>query len=358
MYDHEKEHLAFQPVRLKRMFVRNRIVRSATNTAMGNLDGSFSQMEYQMFDELSKNEVGLLITGHTYVSLQGQAKPNQTSMCEPKHLSKMQKITKRVHGNGAKIVAQLSHAGAGALVPREPAAPSQIFLGNGRVAHAMTLQEIDDTVRDFGMAAYLAQQAGFDAVQVHVAHGFLLCEYVSYGYNRRQDEYGGTARNRIRIVRRIVEEIKQTCGEDYPVLIKINSNSYEQNQDYWKDLHCFMEILEELEVEAVELSGYDFSTFSKEEHCYYLREATKLRKKYDVPMILVGGIRNLDDMEKVLESGIDMVSMSRPFIAEPDLLTRLKEGQPESRCVSCNQCHGLYLREGRRCILHPYSEKN
>lgn len=358
MLDYEKKNLAFQPIQLKRMSVRNRIVRSATNTAMGNLDGSFSQMECEMFEELSRHEVGLIITGHTYVCLQGQAKPNQTAMCKPEHLPQMRIITEKVHNNGAKIVAQLSHAGGGALVPEEPVAPSHMLTGSGRIAHAMTIQEITDVIQDFGKAAYIAKQAGFDAVQVHAAHGFLLCEYVSYGYNNRQDEYGGTAENRIRIVRHIIEEIKQRCGEEYPVFVKINSNSYYQNMNYWNDMHYFMRVFEELGVEAVELSGYDFSAFSKEQHCYYIKEAAELRGKYDVPVILVGGIRNLDDMEIVLKSGIDMVSMSRPFIAEPDLITRLKEGQIESKCISCNNCHGLYLTEGRRCILHPYSVKD
>lgn len=347
----------FEPIRLRNMTIRNRIVRSATNTAMGNLDGSFSRMEYEIFDELSRNEVGLIITGHTYVCPQGQAKPNQTSLCNPEFLSRMRKVTERVHKNGGKIVAQLSHAGAGALVPADPAAPSRMLTGSGKIAHAMTVAEIDETVKAFARAAKLAKDSGFDGVQVHVAHGFLLCEYVSYGYNRRTDEYGGSAENRIRIVRHIIEEIKRTCGQDYPVLVKINTNSYYQNRDYQEDMRYFMKVFEELQVDAVELSGYNFSSFSAREHCYYLKEAAKLRKQFDVPVILVGGIRNLEDMKAVLEAGVDMAAMARPFIAEPDIINRLLSGQEGSRCISCNNCHGLYLTEGRRCVLHPYPEK-
>lgn len=345
-------------MQLPHLSLRNRIVRSATNTAMGNLDGSFSQLEFDMFDELSRNHVGLIITGHTYVCLQGQAKPNQTAMCKPEHLDVMRRVTDNVHRNGAKIVAQLSHAGAGALVPEEPAAPSVMLTGSGRIAHEMTIQEIDETVIAFGAAAHLAQDAGFDGVQVHAAHGFLLCEYVSYGYNNRHDEYGGKAENRIRIVRRIIEEIHCTCGKDYPIFVKINCNSYLHDQTYWDDMQYFMHVFQELQVEAVELSGYDFSAFSENDHCYYLQHAASLREQYRIPIILVGGIRSFNDMETVLSAGIDMVSMARPFISEPDFIPKLLTGQKKSNCISCNNCHGMYLSEGRRCVLHPYPEKH
>ena len=342
----------FEPMKLKHMTIKNRIVRSATNSAMSNTDGSFSSLDADMFEELAVNQVGMMITGHTYVSPQGQAKPNQPSMCKEKWIPAMKDMTDRVHSHGAKIVAQISHAGAGALVTDQPAAPSRMFAGGGRIAHAMTHEEIKDTVRAFGQSAMIAKQSGFDGVQVHVAHGFLLCEFVSYGYNQRTDEYGGSADNRIRIVREIIEEIKKTCGEEYPVFVKINSNSYYEEEAYWQDMFRFVDILEAAGAEALELSGYDFSSFPASVHCFYLDRAAALKKYSNLPLILVGGIRNLEDMEKVLEAGVDMVSMARPFICEPDLIPRLMGGQENSSCINCNNCHGLFLREGRRCIMH------
>ncbi|SCP98420.1 oxidoreductase [Anaerobium acetethylicum] len=341
----------FTPITLKNITFKNRIVRSATNTAMGNIDGSISDKEMIMYEKLARNQIGLIITGHCYVNPIGQTKPQQTSMYHDKHIKRLTELTELVHNNGSKIFAQISHGGANVHVPDFPVAPSKMVTPGGKIAEELSLSDIDAVVNDFVDAALRAKKSGFDGIQIHMAHGFLLCQFVSYGTNNRTDNYGGSAENRLRIVVRIINGIKKSCGIDYPVIVKVNSNSYLNNKSYVEDMDYFMSKFLELGVDAVEVSGFDFASRSKEEHNYFLEAVKKLKSKTMIPIILVGGIRNLADMEYVIDEGMDMVSMGRPFIAEPDLITRLIHGQKTSKCISCSHCFGLFLREKRRCIL-------
>ena len=344
---------AMQPVTLKNISFKNRIVRSATNTAMGNEDGSISDNEMLMYEKLSKNNIGLIITGHCYVNPQGQTKLQQTSMYHLKNMNRLLELTEIVHKNGSKIFAQLSHGGANVIVPKNPVAPSEIPTPLRRIAKALELSEIDRIVEDFAKAAVLAKKSGFDGVQIHAAHGFLLCQFLSFGTNFREDGYGGSAENRVRIVTRIIKRIKNICGSRYPVFVKLNSNCAVHDRDYKENLLVYFESIQKAGADAIELSGYDFAMRRADEHCYFLKEAEMLKKRFSIPVILVGGIRDFTDMERALSAGINMVSMARPFIAEPDLITRLLEGEKRSKCTSCSQCFGLYLKSGRRCILNP-----
>jgi len=248
-------------------------------------------------------------------------------------------------------VPQINHAGAKSNAAECPVSPSTIKLAGGKITKALSIDEITQIKEDFISAAYRVKQAEFDGVQVHAAHGYLLSEFISPITNKRNDQYGGTISNRFRIVREIIEGIAIKCGKNFPVFIKINSNS-ENDEAYENELLYMLGEFKKLGVTAVELSGYDWRLRSIKEHHYYIERTSKMRETVGIPIILVGGIRNLSDMEVVLDSGIDMVSLSRPLISEPDLITKLKNGQDSAKCISCNKCFGLPQKDGRRCILH------
>lgn len=343
------KHAALAPIHLAHLTIKNRIVRSATNDYTENPDGCISAEQLSIWEEQAANEVGLFITGHLYINVQGQASPTQNAIDADQYIPALKQGADIVHRYGGKIVAQINHAGAKAISD-DPAGPVPLEMIPGRQARAMTVDEIHQAVADFAQAALRVKQAGCDGVQVHIAHLYLLSQFTTPSINTRTDAYGGSSENRFRIVEETIQAIRQVCGADYPIFIKINSNDPEKDDEYESELLYMLKRFEALGMEAVELSGYDFG--QRKEHNFYLERAARLKKQVQVPLILVGGIRDLSDMDAVLSSGIDMVSLCRPFICESDIITRLLNGQPKSRCINCGGCQGLPRPYGPRCVFH------
>jgi len=204
-------------------------------------------------------------------------------------------------------------------------------------------------IEDFIDAAYRAKLSGMDGVEIHCAHDYLLCEFLTPSFNKRTDKYGETYEGRFLIVKKIIQGIKNKCGADYPVFVKVNSNAAEENEQYTSDLKKMIPEFKRLGVEAVEFSGSNFIHMKYSDHNYFVESAMNIKGNTDIPVIVVGGIRNFEDMEAALEAGVDMISISRPLISEPDLITRLKNGQEKARCTSCNKC---FMGGKKRCVLN------
>lgn len=341
---------AFEPITLSHLTLKNHFVRSATHDYMQQDDGLISEAQLDLYEELALNQVGMIITGHLYVSSEGRASADQNSIASDEVLPQLTQLVKRVTSHGSALIAQLAHAGAKARVKR-PVGPSPLTLRDDVTCHELTIGEIHQLKEAFIQAAIRAQKAGFTGVQVHMAHGYLLSEFITPEYNWRTDEYGGNVENRFRLAREILLGIKEACGEDYPVFVKINSNVLTEDAAYEQDLVYILNQCHLLKVEAVELSGCDFFQKKRHDHLYYLERAKRLKQQVDILLILVGGIRTLEDVEQVLAADIELVSMSRPFICEPDLIQRFKEKQ-EAKCVTCNSCYGLYYQKGKKCVFH------
>lgn len=341
----------FEQASLGNFIAKNKIARSATYSYLKNEGGYISDEEIKIYEELAKNEIGLIITGLFNISPSGTFENIGPSIHDDKYIEKLQELVKIVHSYGSKIIVQINHAGPKSNALENPLSPSPIELADGRITKPLNIDEIKQIKKDFASAAYRVKLAGFDGVQIHAAHGYLLSSFVSPGSNLRNDQYGGNIVNRFRIISEIIEEIIVKCGKDFPLFVKINNN--DENDRFFEDELLYMlKEFKNLGVTAVELSGYDWRLRSNKEHNYYIKRAVKMKKAVDIPIILVGGIRNLSDMEEVLESGIDMVSLARPLISEPDLITKLKNNQLNASCISCNKCLGLPRKDGRRCILH------
>jgi len=336
------------PLELNNLTVKNRIVRSATHSMLGNLDGTISSAELKMFDDLASNEIGLIIAGQFFVSKDGIVAPGSNELVDDNHVTHAKKIMEVVKPYGTKVIAQLNHAGAKAYT-EDPYGPSAYNLEDGRIAREMTLEEIESVKNAFVRAAQHAKDAGIEGVQLHGAHGYILCHFLKPSINKRTDLYGGSSENRFRIVREIVSGIKEACGNTYPVFIKLDSNDLEDPTTYTEDVKFMVKALKDLGIEAIEFSGSEFGMKKYSEHNYFLERAMELKGDVDVKTLVVGGVRNFEDMEKVLETGADLVSLSRPFISEPDLITRLMNGQEKARCVSCGKC---FEAGEKRCILN------
>lgn len=327
-----------ESIKIGNVEIKNRIARSATNDHLGNKDGTVSEAQLDMYDELARNNVGMIITGHMCVSERNRADAAQNLICDDKFIEGNVKVSETIHKHGGAVYGQISHSG------------SKGYLEAVDV-NELTLEQIDEIVGQFVSGAKRLEEAGFDGVQVHMAHGYFLSSVLDNTSNLRTDEYGGSDENRMRMPARIIKGIKDTCGENFSVIVKMNTNNA-QGGEYARTLINYAKALEELGVDALELSGFGFNSQPRENSEYYLDAALTVKQNVNIPVILVGGIYSGSGIESVLEKGMDMVSMSRPFIAEPDFITKLINGEKdECKCLRCNGCYKVFAKAYKRCVL-------
>jgi 2,4-dienoyl-CoA reductase-like NADH-dependent reductase (Old Yellow Enzyme family) len=367
----------FEPEKIGRLLIRNRLVRSATYEAMATKDGNVTDKLVDLYETLAKGGVGLIITGYTYVQESGKGTPYMTGIDSDHLIPGLRRITETIHTHGedCKVAVQLVHCGRQTSLVENPLAPSAVFEPIvDRMPREMTVQEIEETVEAFAKAARRAKEAGFDAVQLHAAHGYLLSEFLSPYTNRRTDEYGGNTESQMKIIREIHSGIIKKIGKDLPVLIKMNVSDFLEGG---LDLHESKQIAERLSqmgIAAIETSGSMFETrihnkdltasrtkiTSEDKEAYFLPYAREIKKVIDVPLILVGGIRSLDVIERILKEGsADFVALSRPLIREPDLPNKWlrRIGGSTAQCISCNACYKSLVNGGVRCIQKEKTDK-
>jgi 2,4-dienoyl-CoA reductase-like NADH-dependent reductase (Old Yellow Enzyme family) len=276
-------------------------------------------------------------------------------------------MAQSVHESGGRIVLQLAHAGYFAnakLSGQVPMAVSQVEGISQSPRKEMTIQDIQELTEAFGIAAQRAKEAGFDGVQIHAAHGYLMNQFLSPHFNKRSDEYGGSAENRARALREVIKKVRAAVGAHYPLLIKINSQDYLEGGLSLEDSLKIAPLLQDEGLDALELSGGTFLSghlspsragIVKEEKEAYFHEAAKaFKEKLLIPLILVGGVRSLPVAERIVNQGLaDYLAMSRPLIREPELIKRWREGDPRRAfCLSDNQCFGPAMAgEGIYCVV-------
>jgi 2,4-dienoyl-CoA reductase-like NADH-dependent reductase (Old Yellow Enzyme family) len=359
----------FDEITINGMRLRNRSVRSATWTGLGTRDGRCTEKLTKLLETLARGEVGLIITGFAYVMPNGQALPRQLSICDDAAIPGLQTLTQRVHAAHGKIAMQIVHAGVQTTVTETEGmptwGPSAVHdRSYEQTPKAMTQKEIKETVGAFARAAGRVKQAGFDAVQLHGAHGFLISQFLSPFRNKRKDRYGGPIENRARFLFEIYRAVRKTVGKHFPVLIKLNAADFVRGGLHQQEALFVAKRLDEMGIDAIEISGGVPAAGSRgparpkirkmEDEAYFLPMAKKIKKQVSVPIILVGGIRSLTMANRVLETGaVDLVSMARPLIREPNLFKRWKDGaQKKASCISCNQCFGAADGpEGVHCVI-------
>ena len=359
----------FESTSINGMNMKNRFVRSATYEAMAESDGRVTDQLLDCMAELAQNEVGLIITGHAHVSKEGQAGPRQMGIYSDAMIDSLKQVTSTVHKNGGRVAVQLAHAGKNGIGTGDdaPLAPCDVFDRGVKKASAMTVDDIERTVKAFGDAAKRAVEADFDAVQIHAAHGYLLSQFLSAYYNKRDDLYGGTLENRARFLVQVYEEIRQRVGKSFPVQIKINSEDFLQGGITVNEVIKVCRMLEERGMDAIEMSGGTFesgryvpsrvgTSKSEEREAYYRKAAEEFKKEIKIPLVLVGGFLSFNIAEEVVTSGVaDYVALSRPLIREPGLVKRWASGdRQKAACISCNKCFSTLATEE---ALHCAAEK-
>jgi len=343
----------FEKTKINGLTLENRFVRSATWEGMAADDGAVTPKLTETMVNLAIGGVGLIITGHAYVEKRGQAGQWQLGICGDGHTGGLTEMVDAVHGAGGKIVAQLAHSGIWAdpaLTGTSPMAPSPVEGVTQHPIEEMTPDTIAEVAEAFGNAAGRAKEAGFDGVQIHSAHGYLLSQFLSPFFNRREDGYGGAVENRVRIHREVLSAVRSRVGTDYPVLIKINTGDFIEGGLEVSDAVTAGKYLEADGLDAIELSGgtglsgklspIRTGIRKPSDEGYFRDAAVAFKKEISIPLILVGGLRSFETAEQMVDSRIaDYISMSRPFIREPGLISRWRSGdRSKATCLSDSRC--------------------
>ncbi|MGD9876458.1 NADH:flavin oxidoreductase [Desulfococcus sp.] len=354
----------FEESSINQMSLKNRFVRAATWEGLATEKGEATPELMEMMASLAKGGVGLIITSHSYVSQEGQGTPWQLGVYDDKLIPKLEAMASAVHENSGKIVMQLAHAGlyAEVALTGRPALavsdPAGFPEGNIKT---ITPVEIQRLVSSYAQAAKRAQVAGFDGLEIHSGHGYLLSQFLSPAYNKRQDEYGGAIENRVRIHLQIYQAIREVVGTDYPIMVKMNGSDFIENGLTREDSLKAAKLFADAGFDAIEVSGGIIRTgklspsrpgiTTEDKEAYFEEYATHFKSNIKTPLILVGGLRSFTIADRIVAEGIaDYISMSRPFIREPDLINRWKNGDlRKAECKSDNLCftpgfegHGVY----------------
>lgn len=336
----------FEQVTLGKLQLTNRIVRSATMEFGTTENGKITEKYMNLYESLAKGGAGLTITGAMAVNSDSQVKKDMVNVYDENFISSFSKVVQVVHKYNGKIVPQLAHGGLISIASSSKLrlAPSGL---NG--AKEMTKEDINNVIKDFADAAYKCRQSGADAIQVHAAHGFLISQFLSSIFNKRQDEYGGSIQNRSRILFEIIDSIKSKAGDDFPILIKINYSDLLENGLSLEDSKWICQNLDDKGLSAIEISSGIISdkTYSpaqpvpdKKSEAYNEKAASYISESLNTPVICVGGNRTFDSIETSLNAtNISAFSLCRPLICEPDLpLKWMNDSSYKPKCISCNAC--------------------
>ncbi|MEZ9327612.1 NADH:flavin oxidoreductase [Vibrio breoganii] len=363
--------ILFSPAQIGNMTLKNRFVRSATWENMATEEGYMTEKLYDIYEELAKGDVGLIVTG--YANIVEDEKPNAGMMgiYNDSFIEGYKKLTDLVHQYDAKIVKQIAYGGTKTtynLGERVIFAPSEIpERGTNTLGKAMSKDEINLIVDAFAEASLRAKKSGFDGVEIHAAHTYLINQFLSPYYNRRDDEYGGSLENRMRFLVEIYEKTRDLVGEDFPILIKLTATEFFEGGQSFEQTRAICKKLEQLGVDAIivsgnihgkasEMVGESFDGYTLQQEGYFHEYGHVISQDVNVPVITVGGLSDFDAIENIANNtGIDFFAVSRPLLAEPQLIRRWKEG--DRAPVDCERCSKCRTKRGNFCVVFKRRKK-
>ena len=387
----------FEPTRIKNMELKNRIIRSATHEGMSDENGFPERALFQLYERLAKGGVSLIITGYAFVSRDGRCHLyRMQGIDRDEHISAYQKLTAHVHEHGAKIAMQIVHCGRQTTreaAGTQPIAPSPVKDKSlFTVPREMSEEDIERVIEAFAQAARRVKASGFDAVQLHAAHGYLLNQFLSPHTNRRTDRWGGSIENRMRIINEIYARCRAAVGDEFPLLVKINAYDTMKKGLRIEESTIMAGMMSRLGFDGIEVScGINEDNFSTcrgdapidtilddwdiyrrknplyrfimrrfgekivapvpFKEAYNLEAARTIKAAVQCPVFLVGGNIIPDAIERIVErEDVDYISLSRPLIADSGFPGKIRSGNMEaSRCVRCNLCIGYSTTRSLRC---------
>lgn len=385
----------FSPVTIGPLTLKNRFLKAATNEGM-SAGGVPSRQLALLHGDLAGGGVALTTVAYCAVSRDGRTLPNQLIL-EPASLPHFKALTDAVHARGGMASAQITHGGCFTFIrersTQRPLSSSGGFNKIGMMSgmflkQAMNESDMQQVVKDFAQGARLAREAGFDAVEIHMGHGYLLSQFISPLYNKRRDQYGGSLENRLRFPRRVLRAVLDAVGQEMAVICKYSVTEGTRAGNSADDGARIARMLEEEGAHLLVLSaGMNAesittmfgSSFPKENRVqqknpvialamaiqrmtdpvvefhelYLLEHARKVRAAVRMPLAYLGGAKSLSSIEQVMSEGFDMVAMGRALIAEPGYVNKLANGEGRNnRCTACNRCVAMmYTPGGTSCVL-------
>jgi 2,4-dienoyl-CoA reductase-like NADH-dependent reductase (Old Yellow Enzyme family) len=385
----------FAPAKLGPLTLRNRIIKAATFEGM-SYQGKVTDALVDFHRATAAGGVGLTTVAYCAVSPGGRGAPNEL-VPRPELVPDLRRLVEAVHGEGAAISAQVGHAGPignARVTGSRAVAASTGFSPLGTRYHAMSAAEIDATIADFGNAAAVLAEAGFDAVEIHMGHHYLINAFMSPRFNKRDDEWGGDTEGRARFAREVAKAVRAAVGPDVAVLAKFEMEDGVPRGLTVADSLPIAQLLEaDGQLDALELTGggslanpmylfrgdvprKEFAAtlpavlrpafklvgrrFMPEypfEEGYFLTEARQFRAALTMPLVLLGGITKIETVEQARTEGFEFVAMGRALLREPDLVNRMRDGAArESICIHCNKCMPTIYR-GTHCVLVDPAER-
>jgi len=358
----------FEATELNGMKLRNRTVRSATWEGLAAPGGYPTDKLTRVLVDLAEGGVGMIISSHTYVSPEGQAGSRQLAVLDDGYIKPLAVMADAVHRAGSTIVLQLAHSGCRApseLTGKPAIGPSALSDKNREYCREMRNNDIRRLQAAFASGAKRAQLAGFDGVQLHAAHGYLLSQFLSPLWNKRGDKYGGPVENRARMLVETTRAVREAVGRDFVVMAKINCEDFLDAGFTVDDMVAVCSMLQQEGMDAVEMSGGTFYSGAYQpsrtgqaaclpEEAYYVAAAEQYKRAITLPLVLVGGIRSYEVAEGLIKDGkTDYVAFCRPLIAEPGLIRRWESGSRErADCKSDNLCFKpAFAGQGAYCVM-------
>ena len=345
----------FEQMCIGSLQARNRLVRAATYEGLATDDGHLTPELAAVCEELAAGGAGTVILGYAYVTPDERPNPRMLGIYDDSFVPEYRELVERLRARGARVVSQIVYGGSATKL--DP--PSACILGPSAVPNPKTgIVPVEASARDvrllveaFAAAGRRARDAGFAGVELHAAHGYLLSQFLNPLLNRRADEYGGSVENRARIAVEALAAIRREVGAEYPVLVKLNSSDGVEGGLTEDDSLRVAQLLVEAGASAIEVSGNWRACRARDfgGEPFFAAYALRLARAVPVPVILTGGNRRVEAMERLADEGIAGFGLCRPLICEPDLPMRwAADPQAVPRCVSCNGCSAT---PGHRCVL-------
>ena len=359
------------PIKVGSITLRNRLVMPGMSDHFGSKTSEYLGYCKDYYQERAKGGTGLIITSFCFIDQAGQAEPCQLRCYDMAHLPALKRISDGVHNYGGKIFLQLHHAGratstelTGTELIGPSAIPITLKMGEEMVTmetpREMTREDIKQIVGKYANSAVLAKRAGFDGVELHGAHGYLLCQFLSGASNHRTDEYGGNTENRSRIIKEIVSGIRETCGREFPISFRISGRDGHEDGLNMEESARVAGYLEAYGVDMINVSiggdGDERSIISPAgtQQGFVVPYAEAIKKVVRIPVAVVGMIRDFDFADRIIAEGkTDMVCMGRPHIVEPYIVRKLESGREKEirRCLTCMHC--LDSTAHLECTMNP-----
>jgi 2,4-dienoyl-CoA reductase-like NADH-dependent reductase (Old Yellow Enzyme family)/thioredoxin reductase len=342
--------------------IKNRMIMAPMGTHFAEEDGSVGDRLIDYYRERALGGVGAIMVE---ASMPTFGRPNRVCLADDRFIPGLKRLTDTIHDHGSLAFIQI-HSGRGRMDTVEAVSCSKALIPNtGKMARALRTEEVEQRVIEFGEASLRARMAGFDAIEVHGAHGYLVADFLSSRLNKRTDKYGGSLENRARFALELIEVAKMKAGKDYAIFFRLSVDQVAKNLSL-KDAIRLSQMLERAGVAAIDITSGSLESSEQIALSYYFpagynaRFSRRIRDEVHIPVSVAGRINDPQTAERILRrGGADFVTLGRALLTDPEFPKKAAEGRLKeiNRCIACCQCTNVTLGLGLKCTVNPYLGK-